>query len=59
MQVLDADSPCSSQLAPYADAVHDIMDAFSTARIEIGDSQETWAIYKSAAHACKQSLRGT
>ena len=59
MQALDDDCVCSSQLAAYADAVHEIMDLFGSARVELGDSEETWAIYKVAAHACKQSLRGT
>lgn len=58
LQALDDDCVCSSQLAAYADAVHEIMDLFGSARVELGDSEETWAIYKAAAHACKQSLRG-
>ncbi len=59
MQALDDGCACSSQLAPYADAVHEIMNLFDSARVELGDSEETWAVYKAAAHACKQSLRGT
>lgn len=58
MKALDDGCACSSQLAPYADAVHKTMDLFDSARVELGDSEETWAVYKAAAHACKQSLRG-
>ncbi len=58
MQALDDGCACSSQLTPHADAVHEIMDLFDSAHVELGDSEETWAVYKAAAHACKQCLRG-
>ncbi len=59
MQALDDECACSSQLAPYADAVRKIMDLFDSSCVELGVSAETWAVHKAAAHACKQSLRGT
>ena len=58
MQVTDSSAPCSSVLAPYADAVHEFMGKFESAHVEIGDTSDTWAMYKSAIHVCKQSLRG-
>ena len=53
MQALDDGCACSSQLPPYADAVHEIMNLFDSARVELGDSEETWAVYKAACMQAK------
>ncbi|DBB02227.1 hypothetical protein WJX82_008288 [Trebouxia sp. C0006] len=53
LQALDDGCACSSQLAPYADAVHEIMNLFDSARVELGDSEETWAVYKAACMQAK------
>ena len=45
-------------LAPYVGAVQEAILSFESAPIAIGDSQETWHIYQSAAQVCKKRYRG-
>ncbi|KAL3131227.1 hypothetical protein ABBQ38_000525 [Trebouxia sp. C0009 RCD-2024] len=56
---LDSTAPCSSVLAPFADAVFELMDSFESADIEVGDTSDTWGVYKSAAWVCRKTWRGS
>ena len=38
MQAMDINAPCSSVLAPYADAVHELMGNIESAHVGIGDT---------------------
>lgn len=58
LQALDVSAPCSSILAPFADAVFELMDSFDSADVETGDTPETWGVYKSAAWVCRKTWRG-
>lgn len=58
LQALDSTAPCSSVLAPFADAVFELMDSFESADIEVGDTSDTWGVYKSAAWVCRKTWRG-
>lgn len=57
LQVLE-NGMCSSMLAPYVDAVQEAIHSFESAPIVIGDSQQTWHMYQSAAQVCKKRHRG-
>ena len=45
-------------LAPYVDAVRELMASFQDAPVALGDSQDTWAVYQAAAQICKKRVRG-